>query len=420
MGFAKRQMMLDADRGWSSINKAACAECFEDEALKALVAELATESSCDYCGRSAPSPIAAPMDDLMEEFNAGLRSEWGDPDSECIPWESAEGGYQGKVVDAWDLIHEEIDDPFANDTLRDEVVQAYFSQGTQWCQRNFGSLRPQDALRHGWREFVEVVKHTTRYLFSVAPDEREDGRGFEEIAPATFLARLGSIVNELEITPVVPAGTGYFRARVHDGGKDIDVPSGLATPPQSAARFSNRMSPAGIPMFYGASDVDTAIKETVDPDRVEPALVTIGRFETARDFRVLDLTSLPPIPSLFDRERRHQRAGLMFLRSFVRDLVRPIKKDGREHIEYVPTQVVSEYFRRVFRTTDGLPVHGIVYWSAHHRGGRCCVLFFENDECGSAEPGWREAVKSYPPEPRYWLGFDHASVETRNLPTIRS
>jgi hypothetical protein len=57
-------------------------------------------------------------------------------------------------------------------------------------------------------------------------------------------------------------------------------------------------------------------------------------------------------------------------------------KDGREHIDYVPTQVVTEYFRHVFKDGDGQPVKGILYPSARQDGGVCCVLFFEADQCG--------------------------------------
>jgi hypothetical protein len=52
--------------------------------------------------------------------------------------------------------------------------------------------------------------------------------------------------------------------------------------------------------------------------------------------------SCRPFPSLFDEQRRHLRAGLSFLHDFAADLAKPIEKDGREHIEYVPTQIVTE------------------------------------------------------------------------------
>src|SRR2546422_504163 len=68
------------------------------------------------------------------------------------------------------------------------------------------------------------------------------------------------------------------------------------------------MSPAGIPMFYGAEDEATAIAETYSPIPGKPAAVTVAKFRTARDAYVVDLTALPAFPSLFDDGRRHLRA----------------------------------------------------------------------------------------------------------------
>ena len=64
------------------------------------------------------------------------------------------------------------------------------------------------------------------------------------------------------------------------------------------ARSSNRMSPAGIPMFYGADDAETAIAETYTPTPGEPATVTVAKFETARDALVVDLTVVAEFPEL--------------------------------------------------------------------------------------------------------------------------
>lgn len=48
-----------------------------------------------------------------------------------------------------------------------------------------------------------------------------------------------------------------------------------------------------------------------------------------------------------------ERGGLLFLREFVKSITLPVVHDGREHIEYVPTQVLTEYFRQQVTTLDG-------------------------------------------------------------------
>jgi hypothetical protein len=143
------------------------------------------------------------------------------------------------------------------------------------------------------------------------------------------------------------------------------------------------MSPAGIPMFYGALDEQTAIAETV-PGKLEAGkIVNVGAFITLEEFSVLDLTNLQPVPSLFSNQR-HLRPILRFLHSFVRDLSKPIKKDGRVHIEYVPSQIVTEYFRYSFELYDNQPIRGILYPSSRASGGTASVLFFPREACGVA------------------------------------
>ena len=67
---------------------------------------------------------------------------------------------------------------------------------------------------------------------------------------------------------------------------------------------------------------------------------------------------------------------------------RPVELDNMEHLEYVPTQVITEWFRHVFRTSEGEQIDGIVYPSARKSGGVCCALFVSNTECCDVSPGW--------------------------------
>ena len=57
------------------------------------------------------------------------------------------------------------------------------------------------------------------------------------------------------------------------------------------------------------------------------------------------------------------------------DICQPVQKDGREHINYVPSQVVSEYFAQVFKTPEGKMLDGIVYPSAVALGSVNLALF---------------------------------------------
>ena len=409
MGLAKDRIMKGL-RGWSLLgDKSACHNCIEDDALKSFVKATADQDHCDYCGRSAKKPIAVAVDDLVNHINDSLLSEYADPDDEGVIYESREGGYQGvEVFDTWDLLDEIIGNPLANDDLLRDVATAF---NHYWCQKHFAQLKPEEALKYGWEEFTRTVNHSRRYLFSIAPDEHAEGRGFEEIPPAQFLGRLEEVINQVDLVRLLPAGTRIVRGRAHHPHERFTAAAELGTPTVRAACYSNRMSPAGIPMFYGAFDENTVRAELYDSLRSKQ-IITVGTFLTARAFRVLDLTNLPGIPSLFDTENRHKRPGLKFLCHFVQDLSGPISKDGREHIDYVPTQVVTEYFRKVFRDDQGEPVKGITYNSSRRGMGKCCVLFFEHDECCDISPGWDRTIKSTTGRDKIkWLGLDQSTVK---------
>jgi hypothetical protein len=221
--------------------------------------------------------------------------------------------------------------------------------------------------------------------------------------PSEILKRIGESVQETGLITAIPEGSHFFRARRHDENAIYNTARDLGPPPCESA-CSNRMSPVGIPMFYGASDAETATAET--PGSRGDGIITVGAFDTVKALTVLDLHNMPPFPSLFDRDRRHLRGLHLFLRDFVTDLSRPIVKDGREHIEYVPTQIITEYFRHQFRAADGQRIHGILYPSARREGGLCCVLFCSQENCTEKRDGsWKETDQ--------WLRLDVKSITRR-------
>ena len=204
----------------------------------------------------------------------------------------------------------------------------------------------------------------------------------------------------------LPAGTELLRARRHTTTEHYDTMADLGTPPAYKAT-TNRMSPAGISMFYGAFDAKTAVAEVCsDPGDVSP-MVTTAPFLLKKPMRVIDLSAVPPVPSLFDRQRAEQRVPCIFLRSFVEDFVKSVQKDGREHIEYVPTQIVTEYVRRVFRDQSGEEVHGIVYPSAV-ADGMSCVLFIERAPAG-------EWAHLHPHTIEKWLKLDKSRIKSQKV-----
>jgi hypothetical protein len=100
-----------------------------------------------------------------------------------------------------------------------------------------------------------------------------------------------------------------------------------------------------------------------------------------RPLQLLDLSNLPSVPSMFDGDNYYKRMPLIFMRRFEIDATMPVTKDGKEHIDYVPTQIVAEYFRLVFKQPDDSRLDGILYRSGINHDGNCVALFCTNDHC---------------------------------------
>lgn len=132
------------------------------------------------------------------------------------------------------------------------------------------------------------------------------------------------------------------------------------------------MNPAGISYLYLAFSQETSLAEIQYNSTQEAG---IGQFELSRDLNILDLTELPALPSIFDDSRRDEREELVFIKKFISEIKKPVKKDGSEHIEYVPSQIVSEYFAIIFQRKDGTKLDGIKYPSAILQRGVNLVLF---------------------------------------------
>lgn len=108
--------------------------------------------------------------------------------------------------------------------------------------------------------------------------------------------------------------------------------------------------------------------------------LTVGRFSLSSDITLVDFTALPATPSMLDPELGRFRREITFLHEFVKTLSIPVAP-GDEAIDYVPTQVLTEHFLRVFKSAEDQDVIGLVYPSAPHPGGVLLVLDISNDRC---------------------------------------
>ncbi len=373
MGYWKEKLIEMNDTPWYGSDRRICVRCVNDPVLiDLIIAEATDEDPCSFCGAAK----AADFDVILGAISGYINSLYTDP-AEELPYESAEGGYQGTVYDGSELVYE-LDEWTDRDEVVEEAASAFV--GSAWCEQDYFSLGPYETLRHGWERFVEQIKHVTRYLFLREDNGAEDRH--DEIRPSQMLDALGRLLTHYGTFTTLPEATEIWRARTHKPAEIPTTVDDLGAPPLIACRASNRMSPAGISMFYGALDLNTSVAETVVWNDQVRTDVTGAVFQPAKPLLLLDLTKLPEMPSQFDEENRHLRAPLAFLRSFAHDLTKPVARDGYEHVDYVPTQVVTEYVRYQLKAEEDKSVDGIMYTSSRNPGGVSLVLFIDGTQCG--------------------------------------
>ncbi len=366
MGLVKSAWIEAEERGWDAPEKSVCANCVFESHLKALIEAAADSCSCDYCGEETESVSAAPVEEIMPAVMGALTHYFAEPAGAGVPYESAEGGYlvsPRSTVDA--LLSLPLD---CNEGLFEDIVEAIAHFNDGWVEAadgHWASEQNSQVLIHGWNRFANHVKHSQRYFFTTT--EPEFG---QEIEPSRLMAALGSVVSDFEIIQQLSVDTPLFRVRMRSTNDSWPLDAGNLGAPPSQKATAGRMNPPGISYLYLALEPSTAAAEIV---RSPPCAVAYGRFGATKSLKILNLIDLPAITSIFDYERLREREFLLFLIEFVKAISRPVEKDGAEHVEYVPSQVVCEYFASVFQ--QEAPLDGMLYPSAVREGGRNLVLF---------------------------------------------
>ena len=358
-----------------SMTEYVCASCIDEDALKEFIEWNADETYCDFCGESYDKDYSIPIDDLLKHMRECISREYDDA-ANWLSYESSEGGYQGPTIDAYDLIVElQIDFPKDESGALLQYVLSDFSNQV-WCENNPYGMNSLDVAQFSWEQFSRIVKHERRYFFGAIKQENIFS---EALTPGELLTRILDYAEHMFLVEDNDAGLIIHRARAWKNGQPWNTPEELGPPPTDKASQPNRMSPAGIPMFYGSESLETAVLETASG----PGTFSVGKFETNRPIVLLDISNVPPLPSIFkmipDSLEVDPRRAIEFLAHISEEISKPITRDGRQHIEYVPTQVVTEFIRAQ-ELLGRTAIDGIKYESARNPGHSSYVLFATQDD----------------------------------------
>jgi hypothetical protein len=392
MGMVKNHMMEWDELGISGGHGGpVCGQCIGDAVLAEFISKHAYEESCSYCGREEDRPFASDMADVVEFMAKPINEVWTDPANELM-YITREGGYQGDLLSGWDILAETGFEP-ENSKVFDDVA-SYF-MGQDWCRADYFGTTPAERHRWGWERFCREVMHSRRYTFWSSLKYRDADDYQDDIPPGIMLAELKEVINDQGLVREFPAGKEFWRVRGHESAKSLTVPNEFTSPPVEFAVQPNRMSPSGISMFYGSDDFDTAVLEVAGKEAMPGQDASGIIFQSCRPFQLLDLIHLGSGWSFFAPDGRDRWHRSEFLRYFTRDVSKPIARDKRQHIDYVPTQVFTEYVRYEVLAPSGLQVDGIRFFSSRNHKP-CYVLFFDSDECLKDQEGRPQALKAVP------------------------
>lgn len=375
-------------------DKHVCAECFEDEDLKEWIHRQGEQPGCHFCsGQDAPT---AELRELCAHIESCLRKVYGFAEDQ-LPYESAEGGYIGRHWTTYEILVEEVQLSLPRDR-KSTLLYSLLERLTDrtWCDYEWVALDRDRALELSWDDFCETVKHKRRFFFHATGKDTHDS-----YTPASLLEEIAGMSEQFGLVRELAGDQGtLWRARSDLAEGAASGAADFGPPPVARATQSNRMNPPGIPMLYLASSATTALREVRKP------AAQVGRWVATRPLRVLDLRSLPRVPGIFSGADRDRRLLLRFLQSFAFDIMQPVERDELQHIDYLPSQVVTEFVRdyRFGRRPGekGRLVDGIAYESTVHRGaGWNLALFLGPEELGLAPP--RRGGKTEPA-----MGFDGA------------
>lgn len=331
--------------GISGMEETVCVEHFTDGVLRDALGREADRFECSFCGRKAAAgeaPFAIEMDQLGALVWDVLTWSYYWTEDPGDPWRDLEI-YDTTYV-MYETVEEAVDPAYAMQIV--ECLIRATSSTDAWAPSD-----STDPSALGWSAYATTVRTESRFVV-IAESKRP---GYEDEPPARisrFLTALLAYV-ESDLLIELPADYTLYRGRMADNARKLleDVRKEPSTelgssPPALAG--NNRLSPPGISLFYSADDLHVAVAEIALHSKYDEAVV--GAFRTTRRLRLLDFTRpLTKLPSIFatDEESRRRWMFARFKKHFTDMITAPVVLDGRESIDYTPTQVVAEWLRWV-------------------------------------------------------------------------
>lgn len=315
-------------------DKRVCIDCLRDPGLLKFLRDKVEPNhfQCSYCEQKGHTVEVEELQKFLLNF-----FPFADADAELPIAYLKHDGEGAMWHDNWDTLEKflgsAVCDEFYQDIL-ENLVDARYSKA------NWASLTPAEQRKYQWKEFQEIVQLEDGKFKLYSKPSREE-RNHDELDPSDFYQALVVFLCRSDSLSVLQAGSRIHRVQRSHLKKEELIFSRLTSPPAHKAE-TNRFSPLGVSMFYGAKDVETSCLEIKIE---EGGKVTAGLFKSTRDLCLVDFTATKFPCGRFDYEWMENYHIAEFLKGFLEDIRKEVKGEGVQ-AEYVPTQAICEFFRK--------------------------------------------------------------------------
>lgn len=371
-----KQLLKDIVRSVQPDTKRVCLKCVRDHVISAMFTNGPVEV-CFVCTKEESPTVDVQQLVRMVRTEAPLCYE---VDPELFP------SYRGMTLEQ--VIGQMLlgDNPILTNEIAsllviDEVGDDPDNPTFFWKDNTYRQISPpfesekdeKDYVLRQWERLTLTLMHKHRFFNKEA--EKFFGQIFREALQITTNTLMGE---RIAVLKEIPAGFAVYRARIASEQKiqdDIRENSAkhMGAPPSTIAT-NNRMNPAGISLFYGATKQDTSIAE------VRPSIgdkVAVAKFVTMKSLKLFDFYGLDRYPrfpriSPFEDDPEGRRMHQLFLKYLHQEIAKPTRNEG---MSYIVTQAMAEFFAK----EHGDEFAGFFFQSVQEQGGNNIVLFGKSD-----------------------------------------
>ncbi|AGI65957.1 hypothetical protein OAN307_c01900 [Octadecabacter antarcticus 307] len=353
-----------------------CPECFGDPDLQRRIKEVRPKFPNEPCNFHL-SKKGVPISEIAKIVDPVFRNQYTFANNHFLDDEFMGDTLSGTLYDLTEADDDRVVTALAEALIASDEYwppdgeDAFYIFERSYVENDSG----YEEHSHTWRHFRSEILHGQRFF-----NQGALGR-LREIFDGLHILRDDTNSPAIYMLEPGDQAVQIYRARkantIRERESIVQDPASQLGPPPKKLRRAGRMNPSGVLAFYGAFDLRTCVAE------LRPAVgetVILAKFELIRPILVLDTTKFtgrPKAINIFTPTYATRMRLWKFMTTFMNEIARPCLPDD-EHLDYVPTQVVSEYLTHLHKVKRGdkqMTIDAIIYGSAQNGKGKNIAIF---------------------------------------------